>query len=118
MEKHILIAAATSEYANLGPEAQRPELKQVLESVVQLFTGTLKSYRRDLADLGENGENPKKADLEQKLDEWFGNKDRDPSDWVVIYYTGHAKVVAPDSLYLLTRETKPASLPSTSFNLQ
>ena len=44
--------------------------------------------------------------------------DRDPSDWVVLYYTGHAEVVGTDSLYLLTTDFVPFQYVGTAFDLR
>ena len=117
MEKHILLAFATSEYNTkaYSKDFQRPILSEVLTSIVDLFTNKLKIYSRDLADIAEN---PSKQVLSSKLDRWFGDGQRDSSDWVVLYYTGHAKVVPPDSLFLLTCDSDPEFLSSTAFSLK
>jgi hypothetical protein len=48
MAKHLLIAAATSEYPNLAPIDARPQLVGVLDSIVKLFTDRIGGYRREL----------------------------------------------------------------------
>ena len=96
MEKHILLAFATSEYDS-SEFAERNVLSEVLTSIVDLFTNKLKIYQRELADIGEN---PNKTDLENRLEDWIASGKSDSSDWVVLYYTGHATVVGNDSLYL------------------
>ena len=117
MENHILLAFATSEYNNgaYSKDFQRPVLSQVLTSIVDLFTNKLKTYRHDLADIAKN---PSKADLSTRLNGWFADQQRDSSDWVVLYYTGHATVVGADSLYLLTRDTDPDTLPISAFSVK
>src|SRR5260370_19363995 len=113
MANHLLIAIATSENPKLSETDQRPQLSGVLNSVVNLFTGTLGRYRRELLDLAEN---PKSGDLRDRLDRWFQSEKRDRSDWVVLYYTGHANVVG-GNLYLLTTDFEPNLYAATAFNL-
>jgi WD40 repeat protein len=115
MEKHILLAFATSKYENYSESFQRKILSEVLTSVVDLFTKKLKIYNRDLADIAEN---PSKSDLENKLDDWIASEQRDSSDWVVLYYTGHGAVIGSDSLHLLTRDTVPGHVAKTAFSLK
>ena len=115
MAQHLLIATATSAYPNLSPKDARPQLSGVLVSVVRLFKETLKCYRRELEPLAEN---PTADELRKTLDKWFGAAERDPSDWVVFYYTGHAEVVAPNSLYLLTSDFMPSQYVGTAFSVQ
>jgi WD40 repeat protein len=115
MTQHLLIAAATSKYSHLKPEDERPQLVEVLTSVVDLFTATLRRYQRELTEIANN---PTAEDLRKELDLWFGDPLRDPSDWIVVYYTGHAEVVGADSLYLLTSDFQPSQYVGTAFSLQ
>jgi WD40 repeat protein len=115
MTQHLLIAAATSKYSHLKPEDERPQLVEVLTSVVDLFTVTLRRYKRELTGIANN---PTAEDLRKELDLWFGDPQRDPSDWIVVYYTGHAVVVGADSLYLLTSDFQPNQYVGTAFSLQ
>jgi WD40 repeat protein len=115
MGRHLLIATATSKYENLKPIDERPQLSSVLASVVKLFTTTLGHYERELGTIAEN---PPANTLRVSLDEWFSSPERDPSDWVVFYYTGHAEVVGSDSLYLLTSDFRPNQYVGTAFSLQ
>jgi WD40 repeat protein len=117
MARHLLIATATSRYTNLEPKDQRPQLSEVLGSVVKLFTDTLRCYHRELEAIAEN---PPAETLRKKLDEWFGAPQRDLSDWVVLYYTGHAEVISSgsDSLYLLTSDFQPFQYVGSAFSLQ
>ena len=112
MPRHLLIAAATSSYPHMKPGDQRPQLDAVLASVVKLFTETLGSYRRELEAIAVN---PPSDLLRKNLGKWFSAEDRDPADWVVFYYTGHADVVGSDSLYLLTSDFEPGDLIGTAF---
>ena len=112
MPRHLLIAAATSSYPHMKPGDQRPQLDAVLASVVKLFTETLGSYQRELDAIAVN---PPSELLRKNLGKWFGAEDRDPADWVVFYYTGHAEVVGSDSLYLLTSDFEPGDLIGTAF---
>jgi WD40 repeat protein len=117
MARHLLIATATSRYKNLEPKDQRPQLPEVLGSVVKLFTDTLRCYQRELEAIAEN---PPAETFRKKLDEWFGAPERNLSDWVVLYYTGHAEVISSgsDSLYLLTSDFQPFQYVGTAFSLQ
>lgn len=115
MGQHLLIAAATSKYSHLKPEDERPQLVAVLASIVDLFTEKLQKYHRELTTIASN---PTAEDLRKTLDQWFGDSSRDPSDWIVVYYTGHAEIVGTDSLYLLTSDFQPGQYVGTAFSLQ
>jgi WD40 repeat protein len=115
MGKHFLIAAATSAYPNLPPHDARPQLVGVLAAVVDLFTATLGGYERALETIAEN---PPADVLRKSLDRWFAAPERDPSDWIVLYYTGHAELVGADSLYLLTTDFEPGQYAGTAFSLR
>src|SRR5450755_510792 len=115
MARHLLIAAGTSKYDNLGEMDQRPQLIEAVSSVVGLFTKTLKHYERQLEAIARN---PPAGKLRKSLDRWFAAQDRDPSDWVVLYYTGHGEVVGSDSLYLLTSDFEPNLYAGTAFALR
>src|SRR6266700_1142096 len=99
MAQHLLIASATWKYKDSKDD--RPILSEVLKDVVHLFTKKLGVYTRELLVIGEN---PKASDLRAYLDQWFADPRRDPEDWIVFYYTGHAEIVGADSLYLLTTD--------------
>jgi WD40 repeat protein len=114
MARHLLIAIATSKYPNLKPDDGRPQLAQVLASVVDLFTSTLGRYQRELPGIAEN---PPSNVLRSDLDDWFGDSTRDATDWVVVYYTGHAEVVGNEFLYLLTSDFKPNKFVASAFSL-
>jgi len=113
MGQHRLIAIGTSKYEHLGAAEQRPQLEAVVNRIASLFTDTLKVYRREL---GEVALNPGAAKLREALDGWFAAEDRDPADWVVLYYTGHAEVVREHSLYLLTSDFRPPQHVATAFS--
>lgn len=115
MGKHLLIAAATSEYPNLPSRDARPQLAGVLAEIVELFTSTLGGYERALETIAEN---PPADVLRKSLDRWFAAPERDPSDWIVFYYTGHAELVGTDSLYLLTTDFEPGQYAGTAFSLR
>ena len=112
MAQRLLIASATFDYPNLPASDNRQQLMEVLDSVVDLFTNTL-HYKRELEAISNN---PPKQIFGEKLEEWFASPDRDPADWVVFYYTGHAEVPTENSLYLITTDFRPP-LYSTAFSL-
>ncbi len=111
MAQHLLIASATWKYKDSKDD--RPILSEVLKDVVHLFTKKLGVYTRELLVIGEN---PKASDLRAYLDQWFADPRRDPEDWIVFYYTGHAEIVGADSLYLLTTDFVNGLHVSTAFN--
>jgi WD40 repeat protein len=113
MGSRILIASGTGQYDHLAPELQRPELVAVIEKVVDLFTGKM-GYTRALQEISSN---PSSVALVDKLDEWFASADRDPSDWVVLYYTAHGELDG-ESLVLLTRDSRDGRLPATSVSAE
>ena len=88
MGRKILIASGTANYENLGPDLQRPELAQVVESIAELFNSSKMGYTRVLQEISSN---PTSAALVDGLDEWFASV-CDRSDWVVFYYTGHGEL--------------------------
>jgi hypothetical protein len=85
MGRKLLIASGTARYDELPPDLQRPQLTGVVESLARLFTGEL-GYERVLHEISAD---PTADDLIKKLDLWFASSERDRSDWVVFYYTGH-----------------------------
>lgn len=113
MAQHFLIASSTSKY--IEERDNRPALPKVVEDIVQLFTKSLGVYERQLDVIGEN---PTSAALTTQLDQWFGDPLRDPEDWVVFYYTGHAEIVGADSLFLLTSDFHDNFYTSTAFDFQ
>jgi WD40 repeat protein len=113
MGKKLIIAVGTSRYDHLPPDLQRPQLNGVVDSVVGLFTGKL-GYERVLEDISSD---PASDQLSTKLDRWFASSERDSSDWVVFYYTGHGELVSADKLYLLTRNYE-SGLTTTALSVQ
>jgi hypothetical protein len=111
MGKKLLIACGTGNYDHL-PELQLPGIKQTVDSVAALFIGRL-GYSRVLEEVSND---PTSNQLHEKLDEWLGSVERDASDWVVFYYTGHGDLVGSDKLYLLTKNYR-MGLTSTAFSI-
>jgi WD40 repeat protein len=111
MGKKLLISIGTALYDNLPEDMQRPQLEKVVDSITQLFTGSL-GYDRVLEEVGTN---PTSNELSKTLDKWFSSRDRDPSDWIVLYYTGHGELSETKTLYLLTRDYESELLSSTAF---
>lgn len=112
MGKKLLIAIGTGHYDKLPQYMQRPQLKKVVDSITQLFTGCL-GYNRVLEEIGTD---PTSQELSNTIDRWFASNERDRSDWVVFYYTGHGELVGSDRLYLLTKDYE-SGLPSTAFSV-
>jgi hypothetical protein len=110
VNKRIFIGASTWKY-QCEAHLNLPELKDVLEEVAAFFTGKL-GYERALEEISAN---PRSEVFRKKLDKWFAAKDRDDSDWIVLYYTGHGKLESGDKLYLLTTNYRSDLTPSTSF---
>ena len=105
--KLFLIAAGTASYDHLEGD-QLPSLKDDLDRIVKLFTGDL-GYERVLPGLGDN---PTSDELCHRLSEWL--TERDPSDRIVFYYSGHGVVEGRDH-YLLTKDSRVADLVGTAF---
>ncbi|MBV8146046.1 MAG: hypothetical protein JO184_13670 [Gammaproteobacteria bacterium] len=112
--RHILIAIATSHYPNLPESDQRPQLSAVLASVVDMFTRRIGCYRHVLDEVSDN---PPADALRKALDRWFAADERNQSDWVVLYYTGHAQIAGDETLYLLTSDFVPGQYVGTAFRL-
>ena len=113
MVSKLIIAAGTARYDHLPPQLQRPELKEVVDSVAALFTGSL-GYSRALEEISLD---PKSDDLVKNLDKWFGSTDRDKSDWVVFYYTGHGQLEG-DNLFLMTSDSQDGLIASTAVSTE
>jgi Caspase domain len=105
----FLIAAGTSHYDRLPEDAQLPSVEQDLRSIGDLFCDGL-HYENALPDLKVN---PKKEVFRQTLRDWIRNKDRNESDVVVIYYSGHGDIEG-DRHYLLTTDSDPEDLLDTA----
>jgi hypothetical protein len=113
MAKRILIAVGTAHYDNLPADLQRPQLKQVVDSVAALFTNKL-GYERALEEISTD---PTSTQLSSRLDQWAASSQRDGSDWIVFYYTGHSELIG-DSLFLLTKDSEVSVLQSTAVNVE
>ena len=91
--KHLLIATATASYEHLKKGDQRPQLEEVLASIVELFTvrlgATHASFRRSQR-ISARGYVTQDARRVVRVGA------ARPADWVVLYYTGHADVVGSD----------------------
>ncbi len=107
--RRFLIAAGTSHYDRLPEDAQLPSVEQDLQGIRNLFCDAL-HYENALPDLAIN---PKKEVFRQTLGDWIRNKDRNESDAVVIYYSGHGDIEL-DRHYLLTAESDPNNLLDTA----
>jgi hypothetical protein len=112
MAERFLIASGTSKYAALTG-MDRPVLQQAVQSVVQLFTSL--GYKRVLDAVGAN---PSSADLKKQLNRWLGDPQRDPSDWVVFYYTGHGELDSANQFYLLTADSETGDRANTQISMQ
>ena len=113
MARKFLIAAGTGKYDHLPSDLQRPTLKTVVDSIATLFTEKL-GYERVLLDVSTD---PTSDEFRIRLDDWFGSNERNNSDWVVLYYTGHGELVGTDSLYLLTKDYVNGRLVGTAFSI-
>jgi WD40 repeat protein len=113
MGKKLLIASGTARYDHLPEDMQRPQLKGVVEDVIRLFTGAL-GYERVLEEIGAD---PTSVELVGHLDKWFASADRERSEWVVFYYTGHGDLDG-DSLVLLTRDSEDGLAASTGVSAE
>ncbi len=108
-KRRFLIAAGTAEYDFLEPESWLPEVKEAVRSVAELFTKKL-GYERVLPGLGES---PTVGELREGLSNWFAAKERQASDLVVIYYSGHGETCEDDHV-LLARDSDLKNLAGTS----
>lgn len=108
----LIIATGTANFDN-HPELNINGLGDIVDKIAGLFTSEL-GYHRALQSISSN---PSAGQLVTELDQWFGSDERDCSDWVVFYYTGHGELVG-DSLYLLTRDYKAGFITSTAFSLE
>jgi WD40 repeat protein len=113
MGKKLLIAAGTARYDHLPTDLQRPQLTQVVEDVAQLFTGKL-GYERVLTEISRD---PTSDNFRKKLDKWFASTEREKSDWLVFYYTGHGELEG-DSFFLLTKDSEGGSVVSTAVSAE
>jgi WD40 repeat protein len=111
MSSRLFIAAGTAQYDHLAENMQRPALRDVVRNVTELFTAQL-GYAQALPEISHD---PTSHELRKRLDAWLGSKDRDRSDWVVFYYTGHGELVGTDALYLLTKDFESGFHTSTAF---
>jgi hypothetical protein len=92
------------------PHLNLPAVKDALDKVTCLFTEKL-GYKHALKQISSNASSDK---LRKTLDRWFAASDRNDSEWIVLYYTGHGKVDASGELYLLTSDYESDFTPSTS----
>jgi hypothetical protein len=91
----------------LSQEHQLPSVKDDVERIVDLFTQKL-GYKRVLPGLADD---PKHAYIEEKLSTWL--KERNASDCIVFYYSGHGMVEHGEH-YLLTNESEIDNLAVTA----
>jgi WD40 repeat protein len=102
----FLFAAGTGRYAHL------PQLESVPDEVDRI-TSLFESIGAESV-LGTDGRDPTSDGLRSKLEDWLHGPERNPSDVLVIYYSGHG-VVGPDAMYYLcTTDSHPDRLVSTA----
>src|ERR1700761_2605621 len=110
MANRLFIGLGTWTYQH-EPHLNLPAIKDALDKVTCLFTKKL-GYTQALKQVSGNASSDK---LRKTLDRWFAASDRNDSEWIVLYYTGHGKLDASGELYLLTSDYKSNFTPSTSF---
>ena len=108
-ERRFLIAAGTAQYKFLPDNAQLPSVRDDLRLIVELFTEKL-GYKHVLPNLGEN---PTTRELNLDLSSWLRQPDRDASDVIVVYYSGHGGVEGGIH-YLLTNDSQETNLIGTA----
>lgn len=106
--RRFLIAAGTADYSYL-PESALPSVRVDLRRIVDLFTQKL-GYQRVLSELGDN---PTSGALIEKVSDWLRDKDRQASDVIVFYYSGHGSVEGQKH-YLLTSNSRENNLVGTA----
>lgn len=113
MGKKLLITVGTAHYDNLPADLQRPAIRNVVNSLATLLKNEL-GYTHTLETVSTD---PTSSQLKRELDQWFASTERNQSDWVVLYFTGHGELVGGDRLYLLTRDSETGLLSSTAFSV-
>jgi hypothetical protein len=109
--RRFLIATGTARYDRLPEKAQLPSVEQDLQGIRDLFCDAL-HYENALPDLKLN---PKKEGFREAIAHWIKNKDRNGSDVVVIYYSGHGGIDPVEGRhYLLTADSDPEDLLDTA----
>jgi hypothetical protein len=113
MGKRLLIAAGTAKYDHLPDDLQRACLADVVDSIDATFSKTL-GYERVLQNVSINATS---GELRDALDDWLSSSQRDTTDWLVLYYTGHGEL-SDHHLHLLTRNYMDGKLTSTSVSTE
>ena len=107
--RRFLIAAGTALYEHLPEDAQLPSVEQDLHGIQDLFCKTLQ-FKNALPDLKIN---PKKEAFRESLRDWIRDTDRNESDVIVLYYSGHGDIEGGRH-YLLTADSDPEDLLDTA----
>ncbi|HET8758171.1 MAG TPA: WD40 repeat domain-containing protein [Solirubrobacteraceae bacterium] len=97
--RHLLITVGVSEYDRLGEGDQLPSAADDVRIVTELFCGDLR-YTRELQDLAVS---PRAGTVRERLSSWLLAADRQESDRVTIYWSGHGETGPDRRHYLLGR---------------
>ena len=108
--RRYLIAAGTSDYRQLGPEAGLPSVANDIDRVRSLFVNRM-GYESVLTHLSAS---PTSAQLRGDLGGWMTDVERDAGDLVVFYYSGHGAYGPDGRHYLLTSDSVERNLVGTA----
>jgi hypothetical protein len=108
--RRYLIAAGTTQYDRLDDEAQLPSVAFDVDAVRELFTQRL-GYESVVPRLAVS---PTSGQFRAELSEWLTDADRQPRDFVVVYYSGHGAKGPDGRHYLLTRDSSERNLVGTA----
>ena len=108
--RRLLIAAGTARYRRLDEKAQLPGVVDEVDRVVDVFVRRL-GYRRELEDIGRD---PTSVDLRSTLSAWFSDRERDASDTIVLYYSGHGWVTDRRRFVLATSDSDKSNVAGTT----
>ena len=105
-----LIAAGTSKYPNFD-DADLSSVKDDIKSITASLTDESNGYKQVLPELGND---PTSNQLRESLSDWFASPERQPTDQVIFYYSGHGET-HQGRHYLLTSDSTEKQLSSKAF---
>ena len=112
-KRYYLIACGTSDYSQLQSDEyeQLQDVKKEIDLIVKLLDDEF-GYKRALPSLYVNPKDEK--EIRKQFATWLRDEERQKTDIVIFYYSGHGTNIRGDGHYLLLADTDPEDIQLTA----